>query len=288
VPESPRLGFVIQAYLRDSYDDTEKMLKWARRHGRQFTIRLVKGAYWDYEKVIAAQRTWEVPVFVSKAETDANYEKVCRLLLDNRELVYPAFASHNVRSIAHAIVYAGKVGLKPGDYEFQMLYGMAKPIRRALVKLGHRVREYCPVGELVPGMAYLVRRLLENTSNEGFLRAKFSSNASISALLEDPNSLLGDNQRNGQSQPSLAQPEFLNEPPADFALNDARRKMELALEQVEQQLGKSYPLVINGKQVAADEGIPSVNPARPEQIVGYVPKETIDKSVAKVLSAPVA
>ncbi|HYZ74823.1 MAG TPA: proline dehydrogenase family protein, partial [Chthoniobacterales bacterium] len=170
----PHLGLVIQCYLRDSFADTEELLSWNSSLRRRFTIRLVKGAYWDYEKVIAAQRTWEVPVFVSKAETDANYEKVSRLLLENRDLVYPAFASHNVRSIAHAIVYASKVGLKPGEYEFQMLYGMAKPIRRALVKLGHRVREYCPVGELLPGMAYLVRRLLENTSNEGFLRAKFS------------------------------------------------------------------------------------------------------------------
>jgi RHH-type proline utilization regulon transcriptional repressor/proline dehydrogenase/delta 1-pyrroline-5-carboxylate dehydrogenase len=263
------LGLVIQCYLRDSFKDAEDLLSWNSNLRKPFTIRLVKGAYWDYEKVIAAQRTWEVPVFVSKAETDANYEKVSRLLLENRELVYPAFASHNVRSIAHAIVYAGKVGLKPGDYEFQMLYGMAKPIRRALVKLGHRVREYCPIGELVPGMAYLVRRLLENTSNEGFLRAKFSSNASISALLEDPSVLIDDHARNGQTQPSMAEPEFINEPPADFATNDARQKMDLALHQVQKQLGQHYPLVINGQSVTTDDELASVNPARPDQIIGY-------------------
>jgi RHH-type proline utilization regulon transcriptional repressor/proline dehydrogenase/delta 1-pyrroline-5-carboxylate dehydrogenase len=266
----PHLGLVIQCYLRDSFKDTEDLLSWNSNLRRPFTIRLVKGAYWDYEKVIAAQRTWEVPVFVSKAETDANYEKVSRLLLENRELVYPAFASHNVRSIAHAIVYAGKVGLKPGDYEFQMLYGMAKPIRRALVKLGHRVREYCPVGELVPGMAYLVRRLLENTSNEGFLRAKFSANASISALLEDPSVLVGENGGNGKTQPSMAEPEFINEPPADFAIHDVRQKMDLALQQVQKQFGKHYALVINGKSVAADNEFSSVNPARPNDIVGSV------------------
>jgi RHH-type proline utilization regulon transcriptional repressor/proline dehydrogenase/delta 1-pyrroline-5-carboxylate dehydrogenase len=265
----PHLGLVIQCYLRDSFKDAEDLLSWNSNLRKPFTIRLVKGAYWDYEKVIAAQRTWEVPVFVSKAETDANYEKVSRLLLENRDLVYPAFASHNVRSIAHAIVYAGKVGLKPGDYEFQMLYGMAKPIRRALVKRGHRVREYCPVGELIPGMAYLVRRLLENTSNEGFLRAKFSSNASISALLEDPSVLIGDHARNGQTQPSMAEPEFINEPPADFATNDARQKMDLALHQVQTRFGQHYPLVINGKSVTTDDELASVNPARPDQTIGY-------------------
>ena len=84
---------MIQCYVRDSFKDTEDLLSWNSNLRRPFTIRLVKGAYWDYEKVIAAQRTWEVPVFVSKAETNANYEEVCRLLLGSRELVYPAFAS---------------------------------------------------------------------------------------------------------------------------------------------------------------------------------------------------
>src|SRR6266446_2175623 len=186
----PHFGFVIQAYLHDSYRDTEKMLEWARQQNRQFAIRLVKGAYWDFEKVIAAQKTWEVPVFTSKVETDANYERVARLILENREYVFPAFASHNVRTISFAATYARILGLRPADYEFQMLYGMAAPIRRALVTLGYRVREYCPIGELVPGMAYLVRRLLENTSNEGFLRAQFSANTPITELLSDPSSLL--------------------------------------------------------------------------------------------------
>jgi len=186
----PHFGLVIQAYLRGSQMDTEKILDWARQHGRQFTIRLVKGAYWDFEKVVAAQKTWEIPVYLSKPETDANFERITRLLLENRNVVYPAFASHNVRSLAQAAICAQKLGLKPGDYEFQMLYGMAKPIRRALVKLGYRVREYCPVGELVPGMAYLVRRLLENTSNEGFLRAKFGANTPIPELLSDPASVV--------------------------------------------------------------------------------------------------
>src|ERR1700721_2610088 len=67
-----------------------------------------------------------------------------------------------------------------------MLYGVAPPIRRALVQLGYRVREYCPIGELVPGMAYLVRRLLENTSYEGFLRASFNANKTITQFLNDP------------------------------------------------------------------------------------------------------
>ena len=76
----------------------KKCFDWARSEGRQFTLRLVKGAYWDFEKVMAAQKSWKVPVYLSKAETDANYEQITRLLLENRAIVYPAFASHNVLS----------------------------------------------------------------------------------------------------------------------------------------------------------------------------------------------
>jgi len=282
---SPPHGFVIQAYLRDSYADTEKMLNWARSDGRRFTIRLVKGAYWDFEKVVAAQKAWEIPVYLSKPETDANYERITRLLLDNRTIVYPAFASHNVRSIAHAAIYARKLGIGPGDFEFQMLYGMATPIRRALVKLGYRVREYCPIGELVPGMAYLVRRLLENTSNEGFLRAKFSANRSITELLTDPGHQISDRPRpapkdvdsteretppNLQSAPLCKEPRFQNEPPSDFALASTRTRMGQALDLVRGKMGRAYPLVIGGKKFIGSRHLVSVNPAQPTQVIGHV------------------
>jgi RHH-type transcriptional regulator, proline utilization regulon repressor / proline dehydrogenase / delta 1-pyrroline-5-carboxylate dehydrogenase len=264
-----QLGLVIQAYLRDSLSDAEALLEWSRTARRNFTVRLVKGAYWDFEKVIAAQRTWKVPVYLAKPDTDANYEKITRLVLENHETVYPAFASHNVRSIAHAMVYAEKLGLRAGDYEFQMLYGMATPVRRALVELGHRVREYCPIGELVPGMAYLVRRLLENTSNEGFLRAKFSANTSISRLLEDPAAIAV--QAGSQHvEPVFAQPRFVNEPPLDFTLESARKAMSEAIANVRQQLGRHYPLVMSGRPVEAPGLLGSVNPARPDQLIGTV------------------
>jgi RHH-type proline utilization regulon transcriptional repressor/proline dehydrogenase/delta 1-pyrroline-5-carboxylate dehydrogenase len=245
-----QLGLVIQAYLRDSLADAEELLKWSRSTGRNFTIRLVKGAYWDFEKVIAAQRTWKVPVYLAKPETDANYERITRLVLENHETVYPAFASHNVRSIAHAMVYAEKLGLRAGDYEFQMLYGMATPVRRALVELGHRVREYCPIGKLVPGMAYLVRRLLENTSNEGFLRAKFSANTSITRLLEDP-AVIASQEGLEREEPVFVQPRFVNEPPLDFAFESARMAMSDAISKVRQRTGRIIKVSPFGKSRAA-------------------------------------
>jgi RHH-type proline utilization regulon transcriptional repressor/proline dehydrogenase/delta 1-pyrroline-5-carboxylate dehydrogenase len=169
--QQPAVGIALQAYLRECEHDLRKIIAWGRRVHRPFSVRLVKGAYWDFETVLARQRGWPVPVWSRKAETDANYEKLTALLFENIDAVAPAFASHNVRSCAHAIVQAGRRGIDPRAYEFQALYGMADELKSALLQQGHRVREYCAIGALLPGMAYLVRRLLENTSNEGFLRA---------------------------------------------------------------------------------------------------------------------
>src|SRR6476619_5947177 len=186
----PHAGIVIQAYLRDAESDLWDLIDWGRKRNTRFTVRLVKGAYWDYETTKSGQNGSNPPVFLQKPESDANFEKLTRVLFENNSVVTPAFGSHNVRSIAHAQAVADELGIDRSRFEFQLLYGMAGPIKRALVEMGYRVREYCPIGELLPGMAYLVRRLLENTSNEGFLRAKFAENVSANELLRDPRDLI--------------------------------------------------------------------------------------------------
>jgi len=186
----PHAGIVIQAYLRDAEADLRDLIEWGRARGTRFTVRLVKGAYWDYEKIKSRQNGWDCPVYLLKPESDVNFEVLTRVLLENESIVTAAFGSHNVRSIAHAQALAEELGIDRSRFEFQFLYGMAGPIKRALVEMGYRVREYCPVGELLPGMSYLVRRLLENTSNEGFLRAKFSEHVSAKELLRDPSEII--------------------------------------------------------------------------------------------------
>ena len=89
------------------------------------------------------------------------------------------YATYNLRSISHAIAAADALNVPKQDFEFQILYGMADPVRKALRERGFNVRTYSPVGKLIPGMAYLVRRLLENTSNESFLRKSFSEKTSF-------------------------------------------------------------------------------------------------------------
>ncbi|HSC03727.1 MAG TPA: proline dehydrogenase family protein [Solirubrobacteraceae bacterium] len=167
----PSAGLVLQAYLRDSPEQVDRVLEWASSSGRTppLTVRLVKGAYWDHELVQASQHGWSVPVFEVKAECDRNFETLTRRLLDARPAVRVAIASHNLRSVSHAIAYSRALGAEDRDLELQILRGLGDQLADALASRGFRVRAYCPIGDLVAGMAYLVRRLLENTSNESFL-----------------------------------------------------------------------------------------------------------------------
>jgi proline dehydrogenase len=183
----PSAGLVLQAYLRDSPDQLAQIISWARATPRTppLTVRLVKGAYWDHELVEARQHGWEVPVFQDKAESDRNFEALTRTLLDERPRLRVAVASHNLRSVAHAIAYNRVTGGADADLELQVLRGLGDELQHALAARGFRVRTYCPVGDLVAGMAYLVRRLLENTSNDSFLSAQ-ARGAPLEELLAAP------------------------------------------------------------------------------------------------------
>lgn len=182
----PYPGIVLQAYCRESEQTFNELLAFAKKRAAPIAIRLVKGAYWDQEVVSAVQSGWKVPVFQVKEHSDAQYEHLSRLLIDNAEYILPAFGSHNIRSLSHACCYAEHRGLSQDAFELQMLFGMAEPIARAFTHNGYLVRLYVPLGEMLPGMGYLVRRLLENTSNESFLRHTFVTASEEDALLRKP------------------------------------------------------------------------------------------------------
>jgi RHH-type proline utilization regulon transcriptional repressor/proline dehydrogenase/delta 1-pyrroline-5-carboxylate dehydrogenase len=185
--DGPSAGVVLQAYLRDSGQQLDRILEWARASARRppLTVRLVKGAYWDHEVVEARRHGWTPPVFEVKAESDRNFEELTRRLLDERPLIRAAIASHNIRSLAHAIAHNRASGGEDRDLELQVLRGLGDELGAAIAASGLRVRSYCPVGDLVAGMAYLVRRLLENTSNDSFLGEQ-QRGVSIDELLAAP------------------------------------------------------------------------------------------------------
>ncbi len=292
----PHAGIVIQAYLRDSEHDLRDLIEWGRARGTRFAVRLVKGAYWDYETTKSGQNGSNPPVFLQKPESDANFEELTRVLFENEAIVTAAFGSHNVRSIAHAQAVADELRVDRSRFEFQLLYGMAGPIKRALVEMGYRVREYCPIGELLPGMAYLVRRLLENTSNEGFLRAKFAENVPAKELLRDPKELIkpavariaGSNQKNGASLRAAAGDIFRNAPLVSFIYKDSQDKMQSALREVRKRFGEKHSLYIGGEKVWTDHLTPSVNPTEPTEIVGYGTDAGVDEAERAVKAARAA
>jgi RHH-type proline utilization regulon transcriptional repressor/proline dehydrogenase/delta 1-pyrroline-5-carboxylate dehydrogenase len=298
----PHVGVVIQAYLRDAGKDLLDLIEWGRARATRFTVRLVKGAYWDYEKIKSTQNGWSIPVYLQKPESDVNFELLTRILLENEEIVTSAFGSHNVRSIAHAQALGDQLGIDRSRFEFQLLYGMAGPIKRALVEMGYRVREYCPVGELLPGMSYLVRRLLENTSNEGFLRAKFAENVSEEQLLRDPSELLNGAQppsatsaatqdrqvHDGASRDIPPEDTYENASLVNFVYKENQEQMRVALRQVRAQLGKKYPLIIDAEKIWTGKTIASINPSSPEEIVGHMTEAGIPEAERAVEAARVA
>ncbi len=277
-------GIALQAYLKDTEGDLRRLLAWCRTRDRHVTVRLVKGAYWEYENVIAAQKGWPVPVFTKKEHGDWNFEHCAELMLANTDRLTAAFGTHNVRSLAAVIATAESYGLPKERYEFQMLYGMAEPIKRALHELGHVIREYAPTGELLPGMAYLVRRLLENTSNEGFLRKTFVDKVRQDALLISPAPWSGES----QWVETLDSSPFHNEAPLDFSIKANRSACRDALAKVRKELGHSYPVVIGGKEYQTNDVLVSRNPAQPEEIIGRlsgINPDLIDKAVATASKA---
>ena len=266
--EYPWPGIALQAYLRDADRTLDRLVDWVRQRGSPVTIRLVKGAYWDAENIQNTQRGWPVPVLRRKTETDANFEYLSKKLLAHPSLLRPAFGTHNLRSLAHAEAVAQGQGLSPETCEYQSLYGMADSLQRAIVQYGRRVRVYTPVGQLLPGMAYLVRRLLENTSNESFLSQQRKQETPLEVLLAPPETTGA--QTGSLSQPDFS-PHFCNEPHTDFSREASRHAMTQAIERVTRQLGHSPSFAVPSTIEQLKDELVSTNPSRPDEVIARVP-----------------
>ncbi len=263
-------GVVAQAYLKDAEESLEKTLQWARDHN--LTIRLVKGAYWDHEVITSRQRNWEPPVLLQKAETDAAFERMTVTLMKESDSIIVGVASHNIRSIAKAIATARALDVPADRFEIQMLYGMADPVKNALVNMGIPVRVYAPFGETIPGMAYLVRRILENSSNESFLKRSFVEHQPEDKLMEDPASLVEPQKSVAELDKGKSGARFVNEPEIKFHDQVTRDTLNMAIELVKRKLGERYACVVNGRRILTDACFNSVDPSGPDRIVGIVSK----------------
>lgn len=284
------LGIVLQAYLRDCERDLRELLAWVRRRGCPIAIRLVKGAYWEHEIALASQRGWPLPVFTEKWQTDGAFEGLLALLMEHADIVRPAVASHNVRSLARALALAELQGLKAEDFEIQMLFGMGDPLKDAIVERGSFLRVYAPYGPLIPGMGYLIRRLLENTSNNSFLRQSFHDDVPLQTLLACPRPPRPVRRRHpGGGKRKEGRMSFANEPVSDFAIAGVREAMARALRRSAQWIGaRPFGPVIEGEEIAGRELLQSLDPSHKDRIIGRVGCATAEDAARAVEAARAA
>jgi len=283
-------GVALQAYLRNTEKDLKNLIDWSKRRGVPISIRLVRGAYWDYEKIIAQQQGWAMPIWSEKWETDLCFERCVQHMMDNHSFIDIAIGTHNIRSLALTMVLAENHGLQPGQYELQMLYGMADPLKEAIAQMDQRIRIYVPCGELIPGMAYMVRRLLENTASQSFLRMSFAEDLPEEILLAPPKpeGQIHEESPGPDSYESPILSPFINEPVHRFTNDIERKAFAASLQYVGQNLGKEYPLIINGEKVSKTTHIISLNPARPDEVVGKAAsanKKEVERAISSAISA---
>jgi RHH-type proline utilization regulon transcriptional repressor/proline dehydrogenase/delta 1-pyrroline-5-carboxylate dehydrogenase len=277
----PDVGLAIQAYLKDSFKDLATIYTVLRKRNTPATIRLVRGAYWDYETVIAEQNNWLSPVWANKQDTDANFELCLDYLFTKHPLIETAVATHNIRSIAATIALAEQHKLSIDDYEFQMLYGMADTLKDTLIKRKHHLRIYVPYGETLPGMSYLVRRLLENSSGQSILDIGLNNKQAVN--LDKP-AFCTVTETNTVEESKA----FHNQALLRFTEITEHVCFHQAIEQCQSQLGKDYALIINGKQRTSDSTIQSINPAAPDQVIGNVfaaNQQLADRAIASAKKA---
>jgi RHH-type transcriptional regulator, proline utilization regulon repressor / proline dehydrogenase / delta 1-pyrroline-5-carboxylate dehydrogenase len=272
----PHFGSVVQAVLKDSGRVLEGYIKLSNQRGVPITIRLVKGAYWDHEVMLAGLNGWECPVFKRKGDTDIQYEKLARMLFQNRHDIRGVYGTHSLRSMAAVMQIAKEYEVT--EVEFQKLFGVGEEIGAALRDMGYSVREYTPVGERIPGMGYFIRRLLENSSNQAFVR-KFDKSTDVKELVHDPmydvvetekksggllSRLFKKNEVKKEVHSFVQSSEFTNFPVGNFAIKEVRDGMQHALTSF--RFGTHM-----------ENSIISVNPARYSETVGYVSELSRDQ-----------
>jgi RHH-type proline utilization regulon transcriptional repressor/proline dehydrogenase/delta 1-pyrroline-5-carboxylate dehydrogenase len=286
----PDIGIAIQAYLKESFDDLSCIVEVLKKRNTPATVRLVRGAYWDYETIIAEQNNWPSPVWLNKNDTDANYERCLAYLLSNHPVVETVVASHNIRSLTATLAMAERYSLSKQDYEFQMLFGMADSLKKILVERQQQLRVYVPYGETLPGMAYLVRRLLENSSGQSILDMGLTNEQIVT--LDKPefsavtaSEISKDNGTKDASQKSSSNDTFTNQALFRFTCDEEHDSLTRALSQCRENFGQSYPLIINGKTYQNKQSIVSINPANPEEVIGIVTSADLQNADAALAAA---
>lgn len=280
-------GIVIQAYLRDGYQHLKEIIALAKERGLPMPVRLVKGAYWDAETVEGDAHSFNAPQFLNKEETDIHFRQLILKILESHPHLKLALASHNFSD--HGFAEAAKELFYPqvGEIEHQCLHMTYEALSTALAKMGWATRNYVPVGSLLVGMAYLVRRIMENSSQVGVLTIMRSHKKHLT--LQSPYTIHSEKKKEGKIARDISvsklEDEFFNVSPLRLYLDDERQWIEKAIKTYEEKsLGKDY---INSFDVKGD-WVEIHASSKPELLVGRIrfantedaarALDTIDKS----------
>jgi RHH-type transcriptional regulator, proline utilization regulon repressor / proline dehydrogenase / delta 1-pyrroline-5-carboxylate dehydrogenase len=294
--EQVRAGIALQAYVPDSYRVQRQLTAWARRRlaagGSPITIRIVKGANMEMERVEASLRGWPQAPYKSKLDTDANYKQMLLYGLQPEHFaaVRIGVASHNLFEVAFAMLAAAHSGVLE-QVQFEMLEGMANHQRRALHEISRNLLLYAPAcseEDFTSAIGYLVRRLDENTGPDNFLRhafkisvdspawtkleEQFAQSVSVMAHVSDAPRRTQDRREPPVQPPAPERWQILvNEPDTDFSLPHNGQWGESILRQWQQRCDSratEIPLTIAGREEQGRGALfESPDPSRPGVIV---------------------
>ncbi|MFO1188857.1 MAG: bifunctional proline dehydrogenase/L-glutamate gamma-semialdehyde dehydrogenase PutA [Alphaproteobacteria bacterium] len=272
------LGFALQAYSKRALAVIDWAARIAHRDGRQWPLRLVKGAYWDSEIKWAQQLGLDdYPVFTLKAATDVSYLACARRILADRQAFMPRFATHNAHTLTAVSVMAGA----GAGIEFQRLYGMGEALYNEAIGhhgMGFPCRIYAPVGSYDALLPYLMRRLLENGANTSFVNRLVDQDTPVAEVVSDPVARLvrATNKRHPRipTPPRIYGSERLNsaglliaEPPVLTALQAAM---------AEALAGPVVAAPIIDGQTVEGPARPVLDPADRRRVVGHLVSATVD------------
>ena len=259
-------GLVLQAYLPESHEVFAELVEWALQRNTQsggvIKIRLVKGANLAMEKAEAELHGWVAAPYKSKADVDASYSRLLDTALrpEHAKAVRIGVASHNLFHIAFALEIA-KARNVMEQLDLEMLEGMANPEALAIAKRSMRILLYAPVtrgDDFASAVAYLVRRLDENTAIENYLRSSFEIGSDPEIFTEQSKRFLTSATERHQittqsirhqSNDFVITDQFENAPNADITNLDFLSKLDKEIGAVLKRSIENIPIVIDGKEI---------------------------------------
>lgn len=279
-------GIVLQSYLPDSFPILKELADFARarclKGGAPLKVRIVKGANLAMERVEAALRGWVQAPYSFKHEVDANFKRMVHYALEpeNAQCLHVGIGSHNLFDISYAMILREERGVAP-YVVFEMLEGMADASRRVIQSICHEVLLYCPAAsaaEFQNALAYLVRRLDENTGPENYLRVSFElkpgstawqrqADLFASACEQADHPIAYPRRQQNRARPESVEvnrSHFENEPDTDWCLPQNRKWADSIRAEWESKRELIVPAMIAGKERVDHLDFKGVDPSRVE------------------------